>query len=134
VTRSRHGVTSPTGGSPHGRLRRRRPGGRAGGAATSETARAALDSVLELVGRRRLSATELRVLLRLVDRAAGISELAESLGQQPVEVRRAVRQLAGRGLVRWRHVGRRKRTRLDITPAGLAMVRALLTAAGKPPM
>ena len=40
---------------------------------------APLDRVLELVEQRRLSAAELRILLRLVDREAGIPELAEAL-------------------------------------------------------
>lgn len=107
------------------------PNGRHADGSISGTARAALDRVLELLGRRQLSATELRVLLRLLDREASLSELAEALGYPPVEIRRASRSLAMRGLVRWRHVGRRKRTRLAITAAGLATVRALLTAAGQ---
>jgi hypothetical protein len=36
-----------------------------------------------------------------------------------------------RGLVRWQHVGWQKQTRLGITLAGLATVRAMLTAAGE---
>lgn len=90
---------------------------------------ASLDRVLELVELRQLSATELRLLLALVDREASLSELAEALGQRPVEIRRAGRSLAMRGLVQWRHVGGRKKTRLGITPNGLATIRALLTAA-----
>jgi hypothetical protein len=86
--------------------------------------------VLELVERRQLSAAELRVLLRLVDREAGIPELAEALDQRPVDVRRCGRRLSGRGLVSWLHAGPLKQTRLAITPAGLTTVRALLTAAG----
>jgi hypothetical protein len=71
------------------------------------------------------------MLLRLVDREAGIPELAEALGQRPGAVRRSGRRLAARGLVRWRHVGPRKETQLAITPAGLTTVQALLTAAGR---
>jgi DNA-binding MarR family transcriptional regulator len=93
--------------------------------------RAALDRVLELLRRRRLSATEMRVLLVLLDRKASLTELAEALGQRPVEIRRAGRSLAARGLVRWQHVGRRKETHIEITAEGLATIRALLPAAGR---
>jgi DNA-binding MarR family transcriptional regulator len=87
--------------------------------------------VLELVERRRLSATELRVLLLLLEQEASLPTLAEALAQRPVDIMRAGRRLAMRGLVRWRHVGRREETRLVITPAGLATMRALLTAASQ---
>ena len=85
--------------------------------------------MLELVERRALSATELRILLRLVDREAGMPELAEALDQRPVDVRRCGRRLAARGLVSGRHTGPRDQTRVAITSAGLATVRALLTVA-----
>jgi DNA-binding MarR family transcriptional regulator len=88
-----------------------------------------LDRVLELVERRKLSATELRVLLALLDRGACLSDLAEALDRRPDEITRASRSLSMRGLIRWHHVGRRKQTRLEITSSGLTTVRALLTAA-----
>jgi DNA-binding MarR family transcriptional regulator len=91
--------------------------------------RAALDRMLELLQRRRLSATETRVLLALIDRLASLSELADALGQRPVEIRRAGRSLSARGLVRWHHVGRRKETHVEITAEGMAAIRALLPAA-----
>lgn len=97
--------------------------------ATPRPAGVALDRVLELVGRRRLSAAELRILVRLVDREAGIPELAEALDERPVDVRRCGRRLSARGLVSWRHAGPLKHTQLAITPAGLTTVSALLTAA-----
>jgi DNA-binding MarR family transcriptional regulator len=92
--------------------------------------RAALDRTLELLQRCRLSATELRVLLALLDHEASLSELAEALDDRPVEIRGAGRSLSARGLVRWRHGPRRKETRLEITGAGLATIRELLTTAG----
>jgi DNA-binding MarR family transcriptional regulator len=95
-------------------------------------AQATLDRVLELVERRGLSATELRVLLALLDRGARLSDLAEALDQRPNEIRRAGRSLSMRGLTRWHHAGRRKETRLEITSSGLTTVSALLTAAGAP--
>ena len=89
-----------------------------------------LDRILELFERRKLSATELRVLVALIDRGAGVSELAEALDQSPDEVTRAGRSLSVRGLIRWHHVGSLKETRFDITGSGLTTVRALLTAVG----
>lgn len=64
---------------------------------------APLDRVLEMVERRRLSPAELRILIRLVDREAGIPELAEALDERPLDVRRCGRRLSARGLVSWRH-------------------------------
>lgn len=93
-------------------------------------AQATLDRVLELFERRNLSATELRVLLALIERGAGVSDLAEALDQSPDEITRAGRTLSMRGLIRWHHVGSRKETRFDITSYGLTTVRALLTAVG----
>jgi predicted transcriptional regulator len=90
----------------------------------------ALDRVLALIARRGLSATELRMLLRVVDRDASIPELAEALEQRPRDVRRYGRRLASRGLVSWRHMGTPTQTRGGMTPSGLTTVRALLTAAG----
>jgi DNA-binding MarR family transcriptional regulator len=90
---------------------------------------ATLDRVLELVERRKLSATELRVLLALLDRGASLPDLAEALDQSPDEITRAGRSLSVRRLIRWHHVGRRKQSRLEITSSGLTTVRALLTAA-----
>jgi DNA-binding MarR family transcriptional regulator len=95
-------------------------------------ARGTLDRILELFERRGLSATELRVLLALLDRGARLSDLAEALDQRPNEITRAGRSLSMRGLTRWQHAGRRKETRLEITGSGLTTVRALLTAAGAP--
>ena len=94
------------------------------------SAGATLDRVLELVERSKLSATELRVLLALLNRGACLADLAEALNQRPAEITRAGRSLSRRGLTRWHHVGRRKQTRLEITSSGLTTVRPLLTAAG----
>ena len=93
---------------------------------------AVAQTTLELVERRGLSATELRVLLALLDRGARLSDLAEALDQRPNEIRRAGRSLSMRGLTRWHHAGRRRETRLEITSSGLTTVRALLTAVGAP--
>ena len=93
-------------------------------------AQATLDRVLELVERRKLSATELRVLLALRDRGACLSDLAKALDERPDGITRAGRELSMRGLIRWHHVGRHKQPRLEITSSGLTTVSALLTAAG----
>jgi DNA-binding MarR family transcriptional regulator len=97
---------------------------------TPAVAQATLDRILELFERRKLSATELRMLLALIDRGAGVSDLANALDRSPGEITRAGRRLSSRGLIRWHHVGLRKETRFDITSSGLTTVRALLTAAG----
>ncbi len=130
MTASRKGNSLSSRSSSHAHLRRSRSdhGGRG---SNSLNARAALDRILEFIGRRGLSAAELRFLLRLVDREAGIPELAEALGQRPGDVRRSGRRLAARGLVRWHHVGTRKETQMAITPAGMTTVQALLTAADR---
>jgi DNA-binding MarR family transcriptional regulator len=98
---------------------------------TRADAQTTLDRVLELFERRGLSATELRVLLALLDRGARLSDLAEALDQTRNEITRAARSLSMRGLTRWQHVGS-KETRLEITSSGLTTVRALLTAVGAP--
>ena len=110
----------------------RRPirGNRKGDAPLSE-ADAALDHVLQLFERGQHSATEMRVLLRLLEhRDASIAELAEQLGSRPTEITRAGRRLAMRGLVRTRHAGTPEQTLMEITRSGRAAMRSLLTAAG----
>lgn len=91
-----------------------------------------LDHALELAGRRRLEAADLRVLLALVERDAGLSELAGTLRLRPAEIRCAGRSLAMHGLVRWLHPGPRHETRLEITPGGLTTVEALLAPSDAP--
>jgi DNA-binding MarR family transcriptional regulator len=95
---------------------------------------AVVDRVLRVFERGQHSATELRVLLRLVDhRDAGIAELAEQLGCRPTEITRAGRRLAMRGLVRTHRAGIPEQTLMEITPSGLASVEKLLTAARPSP-
>jgi DNA-binding MarR family transcriptional regulator len=95
---------------------------------------AALDRVLRVFERGQHSATELRVLLRLVDRRdAGIGELADQLGCRPTEITRAGRRLAMRGLVRTHRAGIPEQTLMEITPSGLASLEKLLTAARPSP-
>ena len=80
---------------------------------------AALDRVLHMFERGQHSATEMRVLLRLVDHHdAGIGELAEQLGCRPTEITRAGRRLTMRGLVRTYRAGRPEQTMMEITPSG----------------
>jgi DNA-binding MarR family transcriptional regulator len=88
-----------------------------------------LDHVLELVGRRPLSAVEFRLLLGLVERDATVSQLAEALGDDPAEISETGRRLALPGLVRWRRVGSEREVVLGLTAAGLKEVRPLITAA-----
>ncbi len=93
-------------------------------------AQAALDRVLQVLEHRQHSATEMRVLLRLLERRnASIVELAEHLGIRPTEVTRAGRRLAMRGLVRAHHAGKREEMLMQITRSGRAVMHSLLTAA-----
>lgn len=94
------------------------------------TPKLALDGLLELLERRRLSATELRILLAVLDREVAASELAETFGRRSLDIRRAAARLYARGLLRWRHDTGRREAVFGITRAGLATVRPLLTAAG----
>jgi hypothetical protein len=89
-----------------------------------------LDRILELLERRGLSVTELRVLLALHEREATIADLAEQLGQRSGATWRASRALSARGLARWHQVGRRKKSAVAITAAGLVTIRPFLTAVG----
>jgi DNA-binding MarR family transcriptional regulator len=91
-----------------------------------------LDGVLELLERGRHTATELRVLLALIDRRdTSLPELAELLGAPPGDLRPAARQLARRGLLRSWHLARTEQTLFALTAAGLATTQELLTAAGQ---
>jgi DNA-binding MarR family transcriptional regulator len=95
------------------------------------TAELALDRLLELLERRRLSIAELRMLLALLDSDVPGAELAYVFGRRSVEIRRAAARLDARGLLRWRHDAGSREPAFAITPAGLAMIRPLLTAVGK---
>jgi DNA-binding MarR family transcriptional regulator len=107
-------------------------GNRRGDEPMSE-AQASLDRVLQLFEHRQHSATEMRVLLRLLERRdASIAELADQLGIRPTEITRAGRRLAMRGLVRTHHAGRPEQTVMQITPAGRTAMRSLLTAVESP--
>jgi predicted transcriptional regulator len=90
----------------------------------------ALDQVLELLERRGLSASELRVLLAVRNNEVTVSELSRTLGRPPVEIRRTGARLYALGLLRWRHDTRTTETVLGATGAGLTAVRPLTAAAG----
>lgn len=107
----------------------RRAGGDHGGMAGTTQGENEMDRVLEVLERRGLSLGELRLLFRLLDREASLAELGEALGKPASDVWRTGNRLARRGLVRWYHVGPRDETRLTISRAGRATVRALLAAA-----
>lgn len=93
--------------------------------------RVALDRVLELVERRQLGASELRVLLALVEHDHAVSELGQLLAVQSGDVRQLGERLYARGLLRWRERPGQEPI-LGITPAGLKVARPLLTAAELP--
>jgi DNA-binding MarR family transcriptional regulator len=88
-----------------------------------------LDNLLAMLERRHLSPMELRVLLRLSDRGATPSQLAEGLGGPPGAIRYAARSLSMRGLVRRRfESGQTSRFVFDITPEGRLQLDPLLRA------
>jgi DNA-binding MarR family transcriptional regulator len=97
--------------------------------AETTTERTEIDRVLEVLERRGLSLGELRLLLGLLDREAGLAELGEALGKPVRDISRTGNRLARRGLVRRYHVGSRYETRLTATKQGRATARALLEAA-----
>ena len=110
----------------------RLPGQRERDASESGAAREALDRVLELFEQGQLSATEMRVLLRLLERRdASIPELAKELCTGPADITRAGRRLAMRGLVRWQYGRRPEQALLNLTAAGAAAIGVLLTALGR---
>lgn len=92
-----------------------------------------LARVLDLVEHSGLSATDLRVLLELVDhRDASISELERMLADHHSDVRRAVRDVSVHGLVRAYHGRGTDETLLELNPSGRAVMEKLLAAANPP--
>jgi len=69
---------------------------------TRAVAQATLDRVPELFERRGLSATEVRVLLALLNWQARLSDLAEAPDQRPNEITRAVDDGARVAYSSWR--------------------------------
>ncbi|MDQ4049220.1 MAG: MarR family transcriptional regulator [Actinomycetota bacterium] len=86
-----------------------------------------LNGLLGTLQRAGLSALELRVLVRLAERQATQSELADALEAGPGTIRRATRRLAMRGLI-GRRFERRRRSRfvLRITSSGLLALAPLI--------
>jgi DNA-binding MarR family transcriptional regulator len=80
----------------------------------------ALDDLLAALQRGYLSPMELRMLLRLVEREATHSELADVLDDEPETIASATRRLSRRGLIReqFDEDGRQSRFVLSITGAG----------------
>lgn len=117
----------PVAGSADRRRLRVAPDRRAG--EPTPTRRGALDQMLQLLERRRLSPTELRILLAVHDREITASELAETFGQRSLEIRRAAARLYARGLLQWRHDRGHEDATFAITQAGVMTVRPFLTEA-----
>jgi hypothetical protein len=125
-------TAEPARRSDRGRLRRARnphAGPQPGAARAGATP---LDQVLESLERWRLSASELRILLAVLDGDVTVSELASTLGRPRAEIRLTGERLYARGLLRWRDDARSGETVLGTTGAGVATVRPLLTAVGIP--
>ena len=114
--------------SPHPRSRDASSARTSDGSAFPDT-RGAIDRVLAVLEQRRLSPTEVRVLLHLLDREGSLVDVADALGHPPTVITRAAGGLDSRGLVRWFHAAHTKESRLAITAEGLAMMRGLFAAA-----
>jgi hypothetical protein len=89
----------------------------------------ALDRVLDLLWRYRLSPDELRILLAVHEHEVPVSELAERFGRRAVEIRRSAAPLYARGLLRWRDTGEPDAALFGLTPAGTLTVRPFLSDA-----
>jgi hypothetical protein len=84
-----------------------------------------LDVLLELLERRKLTATELRMLLAFADGERPLRDLGALLDQPPAALRRTASRLRLDGMLR-ESEGRA----FAITPRGLTALKPLLTAAG----
>jgi sugar-specific transcriptional regulator TrmB len=86
----------------------------------------AMDNLLATLEDCELSATELRVLLRLTEGEVTAAELAKELGQPQRKVNRVGNRLAMRGLVRRRFErGTRSYFVFGIAPCGLTALQPL---------
>ncbi len=92
---------------------------------------AVLDLLLELLEGRRLSPTELRILVAALESEVAVSSLEKTLGRAPAEIRRTAARLYARGLIGWRDCRDSNDAVFAITRAGVATLRPLLTAAGR---
>jgi hypothetical protein len=116
------------GGAPRRPLRLAYDRNAGGQARATRTAAHPLDQLLASLERGELSASELRILLAVLDRDITVSELARTLGRPPAEIRHTGERLYARGLLSWRDDARSGETTLGTTRAGVATVRPVLTA------
>jgi hypothetical protein len=89
-----------------------------------------LDLLLELLERRSMTATDLRVLLAVIDRERSLRELVDLVTRPAASVRKTAGRLCLAGMLRQTHDPHTDGPAYAITPRGLAALKPLLTAAG----
>jgi DNA-binding MarR family transcriptional regulator len=94
----------------------------------ASAAHESVDVALDLLEQRRLTPTELRILLAVRHGERTESELAQRLGRRVMEVRPAAGALYARGLLQWRHLRGGSDSAFALTPAAKLALRPLLTA------
>ena len=87
-----------------------------------------LDVLLELLERRELSPTELRILLAVGHAEAGLEELSVRLAKPKRAVRRSAWRLYLEGMLSQRNDGASQEPAFAITTRGLAALKPLITA------
>jgi DNA-binding MarR family transcriptional regulator len=87
-----------------------------------------LDVVLELLERRELSPTELRILLAVGHREAHLGELSSHLEKPKTTVRRDAWRLYLNGMLRQHHDSETNEPVFAITTRGVAALKPLITA------
>ena len=87
-----------------------------------------LDVLLELLERRDLGPSELRILLAVGQQEATLGELSRRLEQPEATVRKSAWQLALDGMLRQERDEVTKEPAFAITPRGVATLKPLITA------
>ena len=88
-----------------------------------------LDVLLELLERRDMTATDLRVLLAFVDRERTLGELTGVVQMPTTPIKRIAGRLCLAGLLRQAHDPETDEPAYAITARGLATLKPLVTAA-----
>jgi nucleotide-binding universal stress UspA family protein len=93
---------------------------------------AALEQLLEVLERERLTPLEMRILLRAADRETTNRDIAGSTEQPPSRIGRASTRLVARGLLRrHRRAGHPLKLTLTATRAGTSALQRISTALGE---
>jgi DNA-binding MarR family transcriptional regulator len=90
-----------------------------------------LDVLLELLERRDMSPTKLRILLAVGQGETGLGELSRRLDQPEATVRRSAWQLSQNGMLRQQPDPATKKPAFSITTRGVAALKPLITASNR---